>query len=164
MACSRYIAAILALLVATISDATIAPVAAHVGHHSIIASLQRVSASSSVGGVVVLRAHIDMRRRSHRRIAPPIYSGISCSGGLRLIATGKISSSSLFDGCCQGCNCSHCGGACSHLKGCASSCAHGGVIASAFVLRAPRPSQAFVVCQQTADGREPPPELKPPQA
>lgn len=164
MACSRYIAAILALLVATISDATTAPAAAHVGHHSIIASLQRVSASSSVGGAVVLRVHIDTQRRSYRRIAAPIYSGRPCSGGLRLIATSKISSSSLFGGCCQGCNCSHCGGACSHLKGCAASCAHGGVIASAFVLRAPRPSQEFVVCQQTADGREPPPELKPPQA
>jgi hypothetical protein len=31
-------------------------------------------------------------------------------------------------------------------------------------LRAPQPSDDFVVCQQTADGREPPPELKPARA
>jgi len=158
----RYIAAILTLLVACISDGAIAPAEAHLGNQSTIATHHRVSVSHSSGGVIVLRVHIDKRRRSHRRAAASIFSGTLCGRGVHLSATSLTNSP--FDRCCQDCNCSHCGGACSHLKGCAASCAHAGVITSAFVLRAPQPSDDFVVCQQTADGREPPLELKPPQA
>ena len=158
----RYIAAILTLLFASLSDAATAPSTAHLGHLSSIASHHRASVSNSNGGFVVLRVHIDKRRRSHRGVAAPIFPGRLCGRGVHLSATSLTNSP--FDRCCQDCNCSHCAGACSHLKGCAASCAHGGVITSAFVLRAPQPSHEFVVCQQTADGREPPPELKPPQA
>lgn len=148
----RDIVAVLTLLVAFHVTLAITPAEAHPGHSHEIATHQDHSVSVSAKDQCRRRANSHVRHFGSDAVPLSIsasHSAVTCSG------------------CGNDCQCTHCGGACPHAKTCSSSCAvvHGGLIVPAiFQLNCPRTfSRKGLWRNQTAEGRNPLPELKPPQ-
>ncbi len=161
----RNISPFLGLLVLLHCASVITPAHAHSGHpHADAARIHRMLANDARGAITAI-AHVGRQRRKNIRALTLNISKALCILETDISLVDAMVANSLCDGCCQDSNCSHCSGACSHVKGCAASCvyAHGGVITSAFSLGAPQREFDFFVCQQRAVGRDLPPEPKPPQ-
>jgi hypothetical protein len=148
----RDLAAVLMLLVAFGVTSAIAPAEPHRGHSGEFAIHREQSVSVSVKD----ECRQDANRFGHHFGSDAIPLSISTSH-----------SAVTCMGCCDDCQCSRCGGACTFAKACASSWAafHAGLIVPAiFQLNCPRMfSRKGLWRNQTAEGRNPLPELKPPQ-